>query len=164
VKNNRIYYDYYTKIPVVTISNDDIWVIIQNTKIRKPIISMINKLNKENINFLFKSPLIIFDHLHTEDQKHKLNIESYISCIMYDDKFFRELNKIGFDYSKNLTSYIIKYSCYEIFQSVYKPFQKEALSKNIDFYTNKEYYNIKDEILRDYIISLERDVKINMIL
>lgn len=161
VSKNIIYIDYFAKIPILIKNGDDIWVYM-DLKIFKYVLKLIQILEKEKINFLFKSTSIFFDHKFDEDDIHARNLAHYLlniaNPIVYDG-----VEKIGFDYTNNLTNYLVSYECYDTFKEVYKSISKRLLSKSYDYWTNKEVYETKREDIRNYIASLEREIKINLL-
>jgi len=161
ISKNIVYVNYIARIPILIKNGNDVWVYL-DIKVLKHVLKIVDILNKNNINFLFKSTSIFFDHKFREDEIHNLNLNYYISNIS-NPMVFDGMQKIGFDYTKNLTSYLIKYECYDIFKSVYKKQSKRLLSKDFDYWSNKEFFITKREDIRSYISSLEREVKINLL-
>jgi hypothetical protein len=161
ISKNIIYVDYITKIPMLIKKGDDIWVYL-DIKIAKHVLKLVKILSDKNINFLFKSTLIFFDEKFTEEEFHKHNLKQYLKNIT-DKKFFDGFEKIGFDFTQNLAQYLVKYQCFEIFQQVYQKQKSISLSKTYDYWVNKEYYTIDREDIRNYISSLEREIKISLL-
>ena len=161
VSKNIIYINHLAKIPILVKSGDDIWVYF-DVKIAKYVIQLVKILDEKNIKFLFKSTSIFFDHKFSEDDIHTLNLTQYIHNIV-NEKFFDGFYKIEFDFTNNLSNYLLKYECYDIFKSVYEKQKKVIIGKDWDYWTNKQYYNVKREDIRNYISSLEREIKINFL-
>lgn len=162
IKNDIIYTTYVAKIPIVTKDKDGfIWVYF-DVKIAKQVIKIVKMLISNNIKFLFKSTTIYRDSQYSEEEVHQRNIRQYIRNITRS-KFFDGLEKIGFDYINNLAEYLLKFECYDIFKEIFEEEKKQLLKKDRDFYTNTETYRIPREDIRDYLLSLTREVKINML-
>lgn len=161
ISKNIVYIDYIAKIPILVKNGDDVWVYL-DIKIAKYVLQLVKILEKNKINFLFKSTRIFFDHKFSEEEFHKINISQYIKNIA-DPIFFDGFNKIKFDYTNNLSKYLVKYECYDEFKEIYNNQKKNILKKGRDYWTNKETFYTKREDIRDYIGSLEREIKINLL-
>ena len=161
ISKNIVYVNYIVKIPMLVKQGDDIFVYL-DIKIAKDVLSLVKILDSHNIDFLFKSTLIFFDHKFSEEEFHRLNLKQYIKNIC-DAKFFDGFQKIGFDYTKNLANYLAKYECYDIFKMVYEKEKKTILHISYDYWINKNIYDFKREEVRNYISALEREVKINLL-
>jgi len=161
VSKNIIYIDYFAKIPILVKSGDDIWVYM-DVKILKYVLKLIKILEKQKIEFLFKSTSIFFDHKFDESDIHTRNLSHYLMNIS-NPNIFDGIEKIGFDYTRNIASYLLAYECYDIFQDVYKKVSKKLLSKTYDYYTNKDIFQTNREDIRNYISSLEREIKISIL-
>ena len=112
---------------------------------------------------MFKSTVVFFDQNFSDDEIHTLNLRQYIRNIC-NEKFFDGFQKIGFDYTGNLTKYLVKFSCYEVFKTVYENEKKSITSTIYSWWTwsnTKEYRNRED--IRNYITSLEREIKISLL-
>lgn len=161
VSKNVMYVNYIANIPILIKSGDDIRVFL-DLRIRKYIPKLINHLNKLNVDFLFSSYKTFFEHKFTEKELHEINLTCHIDTIT-DEKFYDSLNKIDFDYTELITKYLKKYECYDEFKNIYKERCKVHLSKFYDYYTNREVYEVKREDIRNYLSSLEREVKLNLL-
>ncbi len=161
VSKNIIYINHFAKIPILVKSGEDIWVYM-DTSIIKYVFKLIKILEREKIDFLFKSTSIFFDHKFDADDIHTRNLSHYLINIS-NPIIFDGIEKIGFDYTKNIANYLIAYECYDIFQDVYKKVSKRLLSKSYDYWVNKDIYQTKREDIRNYISSLEREIKISLL-
>ncbi len=111
---------------------------------------------------MFKSTAIFFDHKFDEKNRHELNLSQYINSIA-NPIFFDGFNKIDFNFTKNLSNYLVKYKCYDIFKEVYESRKKYILSRYHDYWINTDVFITPREDIREYISSLERDIKINLL-
>jgi len=161
ISKNIVYIDYLAKIPILVKEGDAIWIYIDR-RITKYVLKLVKILQKEEIKFLFRSNRIIFEHKFSQDEIHELNLKQYIRNIA-DESFFDGFNKIEFDYTRNISEYLLKYKCHDIFKKQYAIQKKRLLSKYWDYYQNKEFYEVSREDIRDYISALEREVKINLL-
>jgi len=159
VSKNTIYIRYVAKIPVLTKRGDDIWVFL-DAKVIKYVIKIVSHLESMNIKFLFRSSQMWFDK--EEDEMHRLNIDIYLRSIT-NPRFFDGFIKTGFDFSDNLSDYLVKYNCFDIFSEVYKKANDKAMKKYHDYWTNSHIYYVEREDIRNYISSLERDIKIGLL-
>lgn len=142
--------------------SDNQWWVFLDLRISKYVIKLVAILEKHNIKFLFRSTLVFFDHKFTIDEFNDRNLQHYIDSIA-NDKFFDGFNKIGFDFTQSVANYLLRYKCYDTFSEVYKVRKKILLSKEYDYYQNIQYYKIKREEIRNYISSLEREIKIGLL-
>lgn len=161
VSKNVIYVNYIVNIPILIKSGDDIRVFL-DLRIIKYIPKLIDHLNRLNVDFLFSSYRTFFDHKFDEKELHKINLASHIDTIV-DENFYDSLNRINFDYTDMITKYLKKYECYDEFKKIYDERSEILLSKFYDYYTGKEVYETKREDIRNYVSSLEREVKLNLI-
>lgn len=161
LSNNIIYIKYISKIPLLIKRGDDIFIYF-DVKIAKYVIKMVKILIDNNINFLFMSTLIFFEHKFSEGDFHSINIRQYIKNIC-NEKFFDGFKKIDFDFTNNLTNYLKKYNCHNEFSNVYKKQSLYLSGKEYDYWSQIEIYRVKRTDIRDYVLSLEREVKINLI-
>jgi hypothetical protein len=161
ISKNVIYIDYITKIPILMKRGDEVRVFI-DLRIYKHIPKLLNHLVKLDIDFDLCSYRTFFENKFSYQELHEVNLTCFIDSIA-DSKFFDSLNKIDFDYTYYITKYLKKYECYDEFKEIYKDRCKTHLSKFYDWYSNKEVYHIKREDIRNYLSSLEREIKLNLL-
>jgi hypothetical protein len=161
VSKNIVYIDYISKIPILVKAEDKIWVYL-DIRISKYVVKLVSILEQNNINFLFKSTLIFFDKKHSIEEFNEYNLIHFIKSIT-NEKFFDGFHKVGFDYTKSISDYLLEYKCYDTFSEVYNKQKKELLSKEYDYWQNLYFYRVKREDIRNYISSLEREIKISLL-
>lgn len=162
IKNNIIYVHYHAKIPIVVVEDEVIWVYI-DSKIRKYVLQMVSHLIESNIEFLFRCPSIFFHNHLTDGELSTINLESYMSHLI-DDKFYYGFEKMGFDFVENITNYLVKFEAFEVFKPIIDKYKLKASKKEYDYFTNKEIYIINNEEIREFVMSLERDIKLNLLI
>lgn len=161
IKNNIIYYHKYVDVAVLNIIDDIIWISLDR-KIKKPIIKLIKHLTNLNVDFYFTTSFNIHNkQIYKEDLKDI--IENYLLSLT-DELFFDDIFDTGFDYVQNLTNFMTDYDCHGLFKEPFENIKKYYLSEKYDWYTNKKYYIVKKEYIRDFISTLEREIKLNMFL
>lgn len=160
ISKNIVYIKYLAKIPILVKKGDDIFVYL-DMKIYKFVIKLVKILNDNNVEFSFRSTMIWFDHKFSDEDIHHLNIKQFLVNIC-DAKFFDGFTKIGFDFTKSLTNYIAKYQCHDEFKRIYEYQKGIVTKKTYDYWTNRSEYEYREDI-RDYISTLEREIKINML-
>jgi len=163
IKNNIIYVEYCgAKIPILMKEDLQNWIFFDN-KIRKYILRMVQHLQKSNIDFLFRCPSVFFSHKLSKDDFNIKNLESYMSHII-EDKFYNGFDKIEFDFSKNITEYLVKFEGFDVFKPIIDRYKRKASSKEYDYWTNKDTYIIQNEYIRDYVMTLEREIKLSLLI
>lgn len=161
ISNNIIYYHKYVDIPVLSIKNEVIWVSLDR-RITNPILDMVKHLMNNDIRFYFTKRTIIHNSDVFEEDLSDI-IKTYLIALT-DEKFFDLIFDIGFDYIENLTNFMIDYNCHELFKEPFEEIKGEYLPEMTEWYTNKKYYKIKKEYIRDFIATLEREIKLNMLI
>lgn len=160
VSKDIVYVKYIAKIPILVKKEDDIFVYL-DMKIYKFVLKLVKILNENNIEFLFRSNMVWFEHKFNDEDIHHLNIKQQLVNIC-NPKFFDGFNKIGFDFTKSLTNYITKYQCHDEFKRVYEYQRDIVTKKTYDYLTGRAQYSFREDI-RDFISTLEREIKINML-
>jgi len=160
VNNDTIYFRKYGLIPVLK-KIDGIYFVSLDRRVTKQVIKMIQKLEESNQEFLLCDRLSISEkHIYREDLPRIIN--NYLMAIG-DDVFFKFITKTEFDYINNLTNFLEKFKGYEIFKNRYDYLKENHFHKTwMDWYTRKEYWNVKNEEIRDYFSIFERQVKLNI--
>ena len=161
IKHNMVYYHKYVDIPVLSIKDNTIWVSLDR-RIRKPIIKMVKHLMKLNVNFYFSTRIIIHQKEINKEDLQGI-IETYLLALT-DEVFFDEIFDTGFDYVENLTHFMTDYDCHSMFKEKFESIKKSYLVEYQDWYANKSYYKVKKEYIRDFIRTLEREIKLNMLI
>jgi hypothetical protein len=90
-------------------------------------------------------------------------IETYLLALT-DEVFFDEIFDTGFDYVENLTHFMTDYECHSLFKEKFESIKKIYLREYQNWYANKSYYKVKKEYIRDFIRTLEREIKLNMLI
>ena len=78
--------------------------------------------------------------------------------------FFDEIFDTGFDYVKNLTDFMTKFNCHDLFKDPYEWYKDRYLKEYYDWYSNEKYFLMEREDMRDFLRSLEREIKLNLFL
>lgn len=160
-QHDMICYFKYCNIPVVTIIDDIVWVSL-DLRITKPVLKIIKHLMKLEIKFYLTSRSIVHQKVIYEDNLSGI-IFNYINALL-DPLFFDGLFDIGFDHIKNLSDFMTEFECHHLFKDAYEIIKKKSKHKYIDWFENKEYYSIKREDIRDFITTIEREIKLTMLL
>jgi hypothetical protein len=161
IKNDTIYYKKLIEVPLLTFRHGQVWIIL-DFKLKNQLIKLISKLSKLEIEFFFINNQIWYEkELYAEDLEK--TISSYISALT-SLSFFEDLEKIGFDWSKNLSKIINEFGCWDNFKESWGRAKRVLLKEHTDWRTGKKYYNLKSEKLRKYIETLDRRIKLNMLL
>jgi hypothetical protein len=154
-----IYYFNKVNIRLLEIIDGDVWVII-DLRAKTNLIKLLKYLLKNKIYFYFGSPKIT-GVICKEDLS--LIIDQYLSILKDKDMFDLIINS-EFDYIKNLINFMNDYDCHTLFKSIYSHFKSECLKIRHSWPYNEDYYLVKEEYIRDYISSLEREIKLYMLL
>ena len=161
INHNMIYYHRYVDIPVLSIKDGVIWVSLDR-RITKSIIKLIKHLSNLNVKFFLSIRTIIHNkNLHKEDLQSI--IEAYLLALT-DEVFFDSIFDSGFDYMQNLTDFMTQYDCHDLFKEPYENVKKAYLREITDWYAGTTYFKIKKEYIRDFIRTLEREIKLNMLI
>lgn len=162
VKNNMIYYHHYCDIALVQKKDSTLWIILDQ-RATKRVLKLIRHFNKLGLEFYLSSKALNSNQdLTTEESKSEI-IRNYLFALR-SPNFFDGIVKIDFDFLQNLTSYIIKYDCWDLFKEEFEVAKKKANEKYWDYYSNTQTYDLKRNDIREYISGLERDIKINLFL
>ena len=161
IKNNTIYYKKIIEIPLLTINHGRVWIIL-DFKLKNILVKLIKNLSQLQVDFLFINNQIWFEkEVYEEDLER--TVKGYISALT-NLPFFEDLEKIGFDWSKNLYNFINEFDCWNYFQESWQRAKRILLKEHTDWRTGKKFYTLKSQKLRDYIESLDRRIKLNMLL
>jgi len=160
IKHNIIYFKKYGLMPILKKIDGHTFISLDR-RITKPVIKISNKLSKMEESFFFCDRNTIFkENIYINDINNI--IENYLTSII-DETFFKFISSSNFDYINNLSMFLITYDCHREFKLIYD-LQKEKLfnKKWTDWYTNKDYWEVKNEEIRDYYSILERQIKLNI--
>jgi hypothetical protein len=160
IKHNMIYYHRYVDIPVFKIEDDIFWVSL-DLRIRKPVIKMITHLTKLGIDFFLTMRSDFHKKLPQDDLEGI--ITNYLHALTSED-FFDEIFDTGFDFVKSLTDFMTKYNCHGLMKEPYEYYKDKYLKTYYDWYTSENYYIMKREDMRDFLRTLEREIKLNLFL
>lgn len=161
IKNNMIYYHKYADIPVLKIIDDVVWVSL-DLKIKKQVIKMVKHLMMLNVVFYFTTCATIHQKFIYEEDLQDM-IENYILALT-DELFFDDIFNTGFDYVENLTNFMTDYDCHGLFKEPFEKVKRYYLTEREDWFINSRYFIIKKEYIRDFISTLEREIKLSMFL
>jgi len=161
INHDMIYYHKYVYIPVLSIRDNTIWVSLDR-RISKAIIKMVKHLMSLNVKFYFSTRITIHKKNIFEEELQDI-IRTYLLALT-DEIFFDEIFDSGFDYMQNLTDFMTHYDCHDLFKQPYENVKKDYLCEITDWYVNKTYFKIKKEYIRDFIRTLEREIKLNMLI
>lgn len=161
ISKDIVYINYLAKIPILLIRDDIIWVLF-DISIKKYVIKIIDLLQKNNINFYLRSNILYFDHKFSECEFHKANLKQFLRNIK-EEYFYDEFERINFDFTQSLSKYLVDFSCYVEFKEIYDVERESALKKYYDYWTSQYLYSIKREDIRDYIVSLGREIKVSLL-
>ena len=160
-KSPIIYYFKYCKIPMLNIVNDVIWVSLDR-RVTKQVLKLIKHLIKLDLQFFLTTRLLVHEKVLYEGDLRDI-VYNYVIALT-DESFFDGIFDMGFDHIKNLTGFMTEYDCHDLFKDAYDPIKKHYLSTWMDYYTNKEYFYIKREDIRDFIRTLERELKLSLLI
>lgn len=160
MKHNMIFYHKYVNIPVCKIQDDLIWVSL-DLRVRNPVIKMIKHLLKLDVNFFLTNRVDFHKNLPQEDLESI--IINYLHAIT-DEDFFDKIFESGFDYVKNLTDFMTEFDCHGLMKDPYEYYKDKYLKEYYDWYTSESYYIMKREDMRDFLRTLEREIKLNLFL
>ncbi len=159
VKHDMIYFHKYADILLLRKYEDDYFISLDR-RVRNQVLSLISHLHNNDIDF-FLSTRIDF---HKDPTARKsLIIQNYLNALC-DDIFFDNIFDIGFDYVGNLTKFMTKFDCHDMFKEPFEKIKKYYLKENTDWYTNRKYYILEREDMRDFIRTLEREIKLSLLL
>lgn len=160
VKHETIYYKKGGWIPVLKLIDGDYYVSLDR-RITRAVIKTVNKLQESDQDFFFCDRMTITEkHIYNEDLERIIN--NYLLAIA-DEVFYKFITNSDFDYINNLTKFLTQFEGYVIFKRRYDYLKANHFGKVwMDWYTKKEYWNIKNEEIRDYFSIFERQVKLNI--
>jgi hypothetical protein len=161
IRGNSIFYRKYADILLLNIDRDgQIWVSLDR-RITKQVLILIKHLVNNNVDFFLTSRMIIHKK---EIDTNDINfiISNYLKSLT-DEVFFDGINNIGFDYLKNLSDFMTVYNCHSMLK---EPFDKlkKSCGTYYDWYTKKTRRKIEREDMEDFIMSLEREIKLNILI
>jgi hypothetical protein len=162
VSKNRGFVWNIAWLPVFDIISDNEVNIFLDLRNSRDILKFVKNLQKTDYKFYFISPLFADPGKDTREY-NEVNIKNYLknySKIQFYDGF----QKIEFDFIGNLIDYCKKENCIELVKDIYNSVNKEVQNKSWDYYTNKQYYDIKRDDIRETFNSLYRDIQLQQIL
>ena len=149
-------------LPIFDMISDTEINIFLDLRNGRDILKVVKNLQKTKYKFYFISPLFADPGQDTREY-NEVNIKNYLknySKVQFYDGF----QKIEFDFIGNLIDYCKKENCIELIKDIYNNVNKEVQSKSWDYYTNKQYYDIKRDDIRETFNSLYRDIQLQQIL
>lgn len=161
IKNNIIYYHKYIDIPVLIVKDGVVWISL-DFRVKNQIIKMVKHLLKIDVRFFFINRLLTFGKIIYKEDLY-LIIKSYLISLT-NEIFFDKIFETGFDYIKNILEFVSVYDCHGTLKECIEFVNKTYLKEYKDWFTNKTYYLIKKEYIRDYIKNIERNIKLEMLI
>jgi len=160
IKNNCIYVKKCGLIPLFKNIDGSFYVCLDKRVLRKSI-KMIQHLSNLGVEFFLCDRNTISEkHIFNENLSNV--IQNYLYCAS-DEGFFKFINSNDFDYVSNISEFIQIYDCYPIFKDVYEYLKKTHFEKKYtDWFSGREYYTVKNEKIRDFYGTLEREIKLNI--
>lgn len=160
IKHNMIYYHKYALIPVLKIQDDFAWISL-DLRIRNPVVKMISHLNKLGVKFFLTSR----QDFHKKLPQDNLEgiIINYLNAIT-DEEFFDSIFNTDFDYVENLTNFMTQFNCHGLMKEPYEYYKDKYLKTYFDWYTSQEHYIMTRSDMRDFLRTLEREIKLNLFL
>lgn len=163
VSKNTLYKKNIAWIPILQF-DDDLIKIILDFKSSKDILKLTNHLSHLNCDFIFISPLLISPLVKSYSQIEidAINVKNYL--LNYSrSQFYDGFLKIGYDFIGNLIDYCKLYNCEDLIKDIYLDINKIVQKKTLDYYSNKSYYEVREDI-RTTFNSLYRDIQLQKIL
>jgi len=160
IKNNTIYYHRLADIPILKVKKDVIWVALDR-RIRKQVIKLIRHLVNNNFKFYLTTRFNIYEKEIFKEDLGPI-IKNYITALT-DEIFFDEIFNTKFDYIQNLTDFMTDYDCHNLFKDIFEKVKSTYLSEKTDWFTLNKYFLVKKEYIRDFIRSIDREIKINLL-
>jgi hypothetical protein len=162
IDNNIIYYNHYCKLPMLINEDDNIWIVLDMRNYKQVLILTKHLVNK-NLKFYYINSNSSIKKRLSKDDIYVNIIENYFNAFE-NELFFDGINKLQFDITSNLSDFMTEYNCLHLFKHIFESNKKYALNISYDYYSGKNEYKIKREEIRDFIVGLEREIKINIIL
>jgi hypothetical protein len=162
ISKNRAFIWNVAWLAVFDIISDSEINIFLDLRNSRSILKLVKNLQKTDYIFYFISP-VFADPGQDKREYNDINIKNYLrnySKIQFYDGF----QKIEYDFIGNLIDYCKKEKCIELIKDIYENVNKEVQQKSWDYYTNKQYYDIKRDDIRETFNSLYRDIQLQQIL
>lgn len=155
-----IYFRKYCDVPVLSVMDDIIWVSADR-RITKQIIRMVSHLVKIGVPFFLTHRMLVHkNQLDAEDLK--TIIRNYFGAIT-DPLFFDSFHEIGFDFVGNLTGFMVKYKCLDQMGPIVEKVKSHYFRTWTDWYTGNIYHYLERDDIRDFLSSLDREIKLNLL-
>lgn len=162
VSKNRAFRYNVAWLPVFDIISETEINIFLDLRNSRDILKVVKNLQKTDYQFYFISPLFADPGQDTRDY-NEVNIKNYLKNYS-KTQFYDGFQKIEFDFIGNLIDYCKKENCIELVKDIYNSVNKDVQNKSWDYYTNKQYYDIKRDDIRETFNSLYRDIQLQQIL
>lgn len=162
IKNNMIYYHHYCYIALLQKRNNFIWVILDK-RCPRQVLKIVSHLIKSGIKFYFNSKALSNKKNIDDDYSKSEIIYAYLYALE-SSTIFDGFDSIGFDYVENLKDYIVEYECMSIFNDVYLYYKDRFMKKEIDWYSNTDRYIVERDDIREFLCSVDRQIKLSMFL
>lgn len=159
VKGDYVVFKKIEHIPLCFIKDEIVYVFLEN-RLPKQVILLTQHLMKLGLEFYF---------LTTEssnpkgvDDFYRKNIKHYLTSYS-KEHFFYGFNKISFNLIHNLVKWSEKEECFDLIKDVHAEVLKEVNYERWDYYSNKKYFETKQDI-REEFRTMYREIVISKIL
>jgi hypothetical protein len=156
INKGIVYVKYLAWVPIIDTRKGYIEIFF-DIKLMKYLLKLIPKIKTE---FYLISPILSDPSIArlSDEDIHKVNVKNYLSNYA-NPGFFSGFQKIEFDLITNLILYCKKFDIMLLIKEAYDEVNVEVQRKNFDWYQNKEFYNLPQEI-REEFSSLYRQIKL----
>lgn len=161
VRNGMIYYRKLCDIAVLSEMDGVIWISLDR-RITKRIVRIISHLIGMGVPFFLTHRFIVHkDRIDSEDLR--TIISNYFSAIT-DPVFFDSFNEMGFDYVRNITDFMVRYECLDQMGPIFEKVKSHYFRTWTDWYSGEVYYYLDREDIRDFLSSLDREIKLSLLI
>lgn len=158
IRGNTIYYYHYHLVPILQKRYSDIYVVL-DMRVYKSVLKLVKHLVKYKVDFFFLTrSLNPNDNITTDAAKSEI-IKNYMTALV-NEKFFDNIGKTGLDYVENFGDYIQKTNSWLIFKEEFEKMKNQINRKTWNYY--EAHYDVKREDIKNFIVNLEREIKLNM--
>ncbi len=158
VGKDYVFFKKMHNIPVCYFEDDTVWVFL-DLRIQRQIVELIDHLQNSTLKLYFTHPEFSNPGEVFDIKKIPLH---YFRCYA-DPKFHKSINKIEFDFIKNLVNFTKEFSDFETLHANFKIVHKEVSKKWYDYFSKKDIWDYPEEIREDFR-TLWREIQINNIL
>jgi hypothetical protein len=162
LSKGRVYKRNIAWLPIFDIIDDNEINIFLDIRHSRDILKIIKNSMNYDIKMNLISPLFADPGQDTReyDSINITNIIRNYSRPAYFDGF----EKINFDIIAHLIDYCKNRNCIDLVKDIYLDINKNVQGKSYDYYTGKEYPNVKNEKIRETFRTLYREIQLQQIL